>query len=88
MCFSPYLGIWSRGGGPMGLLHNLLMHFFQPIQLKSRNFPNFFFDLVITLNDHPSYVKHVFARIYVVSTLFGVCVARGRFSARWTCRRQ
>ena len=37
MCFSPYLGIWSGGGGPMGLLHKLLMHFFQPIQLKNRN---------------------------------------------------
>ena len=31
MCFSPYSGIRSRGGGegsPKGLVHNLLMQFF------------------------------------------------------------
>ena len=30
-----------------------------------------FFDIVITQNDHPSYVKHVLGRIYVYFTLFG-----------------
>ena len=28
MCFSPYLGIGRGGGGPKGLVHNLLMQFF------------------------------------------------------------
>ena len=46
-----------------------------------------------TRNDHPSCVKHVLGSIYVVFRGSGVCVtwvciARGRFSARWTCRRQ
>ena len=36
----------------------------------------------------PPDVKHVLGRIYVVFPLFCVCVAWGRFSARWTCRRQ
>ena len=42
MCFSPYLGIGSggEGGFQTGLVHNLLMHFFHPIQLKN--------DIVIT----------------------------------------
>ena len=31
-----------------------------------------FFDIVITYNDHPRYVKHVLGCIYVFFTLFGV----------------
>ena len=45
-----------------------------------------FFNTMITQNDHPRYVKHVLANIYVIFSLFCVCVAWGRFSARWTCR--
>ena len=80
MCFSPYLGVWW-GGGPMGLVHNLLMRFFQPIQLKNRSFRNYFFHIVITSNDHPRYVKHVLACIYVVLPYFG-CVLLGVDSVR------
>ena len=42
MCFSPYLGIWG-GGVQTGLVNNLLMHFFQPVQLKNGSFRNLFF---------------------------------------------
>ena len=37
----------------------------------------YFFDIVTTQNDHPSYVKYVLARIYVFFTLFGVWVRGG-----------
>ena len=50
--------------------------------------PFFFFDTVTTQNYHPRYEMHVLARIYVVFPLFWVCVAQGRFPARWTCQRQ
>ena len=88
MCFPPSLGIWcgGGGGGPMRLVHNLLMHFSSLYSSKIEVSETYFFDVVITSNDHPRYVKHVLARIYVVFTLFWVCVAWGRFSARWTCR--
>ena len=76
------------GGAPKGLVHNLLMQFFTPDSSKMEVFETCFFDTVITQNDHPRYVKHVLARIYVVSTLFWVCVARGILFARWICRRQ
>ena len=36
---------------------------------KNRSFRNlFFFDIVATLNNHPSYVKHVLGSIYVFFT--------------------
>ena len=74
MCFSTYLGIRSGGGGggsPKGLVHNLLMHFFQPGQLKNGSFRTCFYDIVITYNYHPRNVKHVLGRIYMFFTLFG-----------------
>ena len=87
MCFSPYLGLGcgERGGGgpPKRLVHNLLMQF-SPWAAQKLKFPRLiFFDTVTTQNDHPRYVKHVLARSYVVFTLFWVCIAWGRFSARW-----
>ena len=95
MCFSPYLGIRSGGGGgggvsPRGLVHNLLMQFFTLGCSKNEVFETV---LLWRYRDHPKmivprYVKHVLGRIYVVSTLFWVCVAWGTFSTRWTCRRQ
>ena len=43
--------------------------------LKNRSFQKLFFDIMITYNDHPRYVKHVVGRlgsIYMfVITLFG-----------------
>ena len=89
MCFSPYWGIWCRGGGsPKGLVHNVLMQLFTLGSSKVEVFETYFSDTMITSNDLPSYVKHVLGRIYVVFSLFCVCVAWSRFSARWTCRRQ
>ena len=41
---------------------------------KIKVFENSFFDIVITLNDHPRYVKHVLGRISVFFALFGYWV--------------
>ena len=73
---------------PKGLVPNLLMQFFSLYSSKTAVSETYVFDIVITQNDYPSYVKHISACIYIVFTLFRVCVAWGRFSARWTCRRQ
>ena len=49
MCFSPYLGIRSLGGGsPRGLAHNPLMQFFTPDNSKREVFETCFFDIVTT----------------------------------------
>ena len=52
-------------------MHNLLMQFFTPDSSKIEVFETYFFDIVTTQNDHPSYGKHVLGRIYVFFTLFG-----------------
>ena len=79
--FFPLFGYWVGGGGggvPKGLVHNLLMQFFtlgsSKIEVSDTVF--FFFDIVTTQNEHPSYVKHVLGRIYVASTQFWVCAIR------------
>ena len=72
MCFSPYLRLVAGGGGVQtALVHNLLMQFFSLHSSKIEVSEAYFFDIVITSNDHPRYVKHVLVRIYVVFTLFG-----------------
>ena len=43
----------------------------------NRIFETYFFDIVTTQNDHPSYGKHVLGRIYVFFTLFGYQVGGG-----------
>ena len=58
-------------------MHNLLMQFFTPDSSKIKVFETYFFDIVTTQNDHPSYVKHVLGRIYVFSALFGYQVGGG-----------
>ena len=50
---------------------------FYPRPLKNRIFRSFFFDIIITQNDHPRYVKHVLRRIYVFFTSFGYWARRG-----------
>ena len=47
---------------PKGLVHNLLMQFFTLDNSKIKVPKTYFFDIVITWNDHPRYVKHVLAR--------------------------
>ena len=70
--FFTLFGYWARGGGgsPKGLVHNLLMQFFTLDSSKSEVFKTYFFDSVITSNDHPRYVKHVLGRIYLFFTVF------------------
>ena len=58
-------------------MHNLLMQFFTPDSSKMEVFETYFFDIVTTQNDHPSYGKHVLGRIYVFFTLFGYQVGGG-----------
>ena len=44
--FFTLFGYWPHGGGggvPKGLVHNLLMQFFHPGQLKNGSFRNLFF---------------------------------------------
>ena len=65
------------GGALKGLVHNLLMQFFNPDSSKMEVFETCFFDIVTTQNDHPRYVKHVLGRIYVFFTLFGYQVGGG-----------
>ena len=65
------------GGSPKGRVHNLLVQFFNPDSSKIEVFETCFFDILITQNDHPSYVKHVLGRIYVFLTLFGYHVGGG-----------
>ena len=76
MRFSPYLGIGC--GGSQGIGTQRAYAVFQPILLKIEVSETYFFDIVITENDHPRCVQHVLACIYVVFTLFWVCVAWGR----------
>ena len=79
MFFTPF-GYWARrggGGAPKGLVRNLLMQFFTLGSSKIEVFETCFFDIVTTSNDHPSYVKYVLGRIYVVFTLFGYYVQGG-----------
>ena len=47
------------------------MQFFTPGSSKIEVFETYFFDIVITQNDHPRYVKPVLGRICVFFTLFG-----------------
>ena len=58
------------------------MQFFTPDSSKIEVFETYFFDIVTTQNDHPSYVKHVLGRIYVFLTVFGYQVGGGGGSPR------
>ena len=57
-------------------MHNLPMQFFTPGSSKIEVSKTCFFHIVTTQYDHPRYVKHIWGRIYVFSTLFG-CWVRG-----------
>ena len=49
MCFSPYLGMGTRGGGsPKGLVDDLLVQFFTLDTSKIEVVESIFFDIVIT----------------------------------------
>ena len=53
------------------------MQFFTPDSSKIQVFETYFFDTMITQNDHPSNGNHVLGRIYVFFTLFGYQVGGG-----------
>ena len=78
-CFSPYSGNRLGGGGGVrkGLVHNVLMQLFTLGSSKIEVFETYFFDIVITQNDHPRYVKHVLGRIFLLFTLFGYWAGGG-----------
>ena len=50
MCFSPYLciGCGGGGGGPKGLVRDLLMQFFSLYSSKIEFSATYFFDIVIS----------------------------------------
>ena len=59
------------GGSANGVVHNLLMQFFALYSSKTKVSETYFFDIMTTHNDQPSYVKHVLRHIYVFFTPFG-----------------
>ena len=69
--FGDYLRGGRGGGSPKGLVHKLLMQFFTLGSSKIDVFETCFFDIGITKNHHPRYVKHVLGRIYIFFNLFG-----------------
>ena len=82
MCFSPNLGVGTGGkagggGGPKGLVHNLLVEFFTLSTSKILAFDSWLFDIVTTQNDHPRYVKHVKGNFNVFFYLIWVFGAGG-----------
>ena len=74
------MSVSTNNGLVNGPVHNLLMQFFTLDSSKIEVFETCFFDIVITYNDHPRYVKHVLGRIYVFFTLFGYWVGGGGVS--------
>ena len=69
-CQRRKMTVSTNNGLVNGPVHNLLM-LFHPGPLKIEVFKTGFYDIVITQNDHPRYVKHVLGRIYVYSIAFG-----------------
>ena len=75
--FHPFWVLGRGGGVSQGTGAQPAHAVFHPGQLKNGSFRNFFFDIVTTQNDHPSYGKHVLGRIYVFFTLFRYQVGGG-----------
>ena len=76
--FFTLFGYWAPGGGgfSQGIGTSYLCNF-SPWATEKSKFSNVIFDIVTTQYDHPRYVKHVLARIYVFFTLFGHWVRGG-----------
>ena len=70
-CQKRKMALSTNNGLVNGLVHNLLMQFFTLDSSKIEVSETYFFDIVITQNDHPSSVKHVLGRIYVFFARFG-----------------
>ena len=71
MCFSPFFWGGAGGGLPMGLGHNVLMHFSSLGSSTMEIFETDFVDILSIQNDQISYVKHVVTPLCVFFTLFG-----------------
>ena len=69
------MSVSTNNGLVNGPVHN--MQFFTLDSSKIEVFETGFFDIVITYNDHPRYVKHVLGCIYVFFTLFGYWLGGG-----------
>ena len=65
------MAVSTNNGVVNGLVHNLLMQFFTVGSSKIEVFEPYVFDILTSQYDHPSYVKHVSGRVYMVFTLFG-----------------
>ena len=70
-CQKRKMALSTNNGLVNGLVHNLLMQFFTLDNSKIEVSETYFFDIVITKNDHQSYAKHVLGRIYVFFARFG-----------------
>ena len=70
-CQRREMTVSTNNGLVNGPVHNLLMQLFTLGSSKIEVFETCFYDIVITRNDHPRYVKHVLGRIYVYFILFG-----------------
>ena len=76
--FFTLFGYWVGGGGlPRDGYTTCLCSFSTRTAQKSKFLKQYFFDIVTTQNDHPSYGKHVLGRIYVFFTRFGYQVGGG-----------
>ena len=75
-CHSPCqrrkMTVCTTNGLRNGLVHNLLMQLLSPGSSKIEFLESCFYDIVITQNDHPRYIKHVLSCFCVLSTLFGI----------------
>ena len=76
-CQRREMTVSTNNGLVKGRVYNLLVQFFTLGSSKIEVFETYFFDIVTTQYDHPSYVKHVLCRIYTFFTLFGYQVGGG-----------
>ena len=76
-CQRGKMAVSTNNGLVNAPVHNLLMQFFTVDSSKIEVFETCFSDIVTTQNDHPSYVKHVLGRIYMIFNPFGYYVPGG-----------
>ena len=86
--FFPVSGYWARVGEGLPRDWYTNCFFFPPWAAPNPSFQNFFFDTMITENDHPRYVKHVLGHIPVFFTVFGYWVHGGRGSVKGLVRNE
>ena len=70
-CQRREMTVFTNNGLVNEPVHNLRMQLFTQGSSKIEVFKTGFYDIVITQNDHPRYVKHVLGCICVFFILFG-----------------